>query len=128
MPLTFPIIDPKTGEETRELFIKKGTSVYVGLAPANRSKAIWGPDADLIKPERWVNKFEGQEFEGVDEKIKLPGILSNVYVAGVIEPFASGLAVVLMLITYSMTFLGGGRACPGMKYAFLEMSTCSFIH
>ncbi|KAI4294315.1 cytochrome P450 [Schizophyllum commune Loenen D] len=95
VPLQFPIIDPKTGAETRELLITKGTHVYVGMGAANRSEAIWGADAGELKPERWMGKTIN---EGTASGVKMPGIYSNI-----------------------MTFLGGGRACPGMKFAILEI-------
>lgn len=95
VPLHFPIRDPKTGVETKELLITKGTSVYVGLGAANRSAAIWGPDASELKPERWLGKAV---LDGTANSVKMPGIFSN-----------------------AMTFLGGGRACPGMKFALLEI-------
>ncbi|KAF8217205.1 cytochrome P450 [Mycena galopus ATCC 62051] len=58
VPLTYPIISTVTGEEIRELLIRQGTSVYVGLAAANRSTAIWGPDAAEFKAERWLNRTQ----------------------------------------------------------------------
>jgi cytochrome P450 len=96
VPLQFPIRDPRTGAEQRQLLIAKGTSVYVGLGAANRSKAVWGADAEELKPERWLGKNIA---DGTENSVKMPGIYSNV-----------------------MTFLGGGRGCPGMKFALLEIS------
>ncbi|KAJ6532558.1 cytochrome P450 [Mycena capillaripes] len=69
VPLTYPIRSTITGEETRELLIKEGTAVYLGLSAANRSTAIWGPDASEFKPERWLNRSQTQ--------IKLPGAYSS---------------------------------------------------
>jgi len=54
VPLHFPIRNSKTGVETKELLITKGTSVHIGLGAANRSGAIWGPDASKLEPERWL--------------------------------------------------------------------------
>jgi cytochrome P450 len=59
---------------TSELPIAKGTSVYLGLAAANRSTAIWGPDATEYKPERWMHNLG---HESLAENTKLPGIYSN---------------------------------------------------
>ncbi|KAF8064824.1 cytochrome P450 [Lyophyllum atratum] len=96
VPLQYPIRDNATGIVTRELLITKGTAVYLGLAPANRSKALWGPDAEEFKPERWLGEA-GRELSS-PEGSKLPGLYSNM-----------------------MTFLGGPRACPGMKFAIHEI-------
>jgi cytochrome P450 len=70
VPLQFSIRD-NTGAMIHELPIAKGTAVYLGLAAANRSTAIWGPDATEYKPERWLDK------EGTADNTKLPGIYSN---------------------------------------------------
>lgn len=52
--------------------------MYVGLGAANRSKAIWGPDAYELKPERWIGKAV---LEGTKDSVKMPGIFSNTCVA-----------------------------------------------
>ncbi|KAJ7134367.1 cytochrome P450 [Mycena epipterygia] len=65
VPLTYPIRSTITGEETNQLLITQGTAVYLGLGAANRSTAIWGPDAAEFKPERWL--------DGNSNKSKLPG-------------------------------------------------------
>ncbi|KAL0563950.1 hypothetical protein V5O48_018108, partial [Marasmius crinis-equi] len=95
VPLQFPIPGERPGTETKELLIRKGTSVYVGLGASNRSRAIWGDDVNELKPERWLGKGI---LESTENGVKMPGIFSNI-----------------------MTFLGGGRACPGMKFALLEI-------
>ncbi|KAF8225656.1 cytochrome P450 [Tricholoma matsutake] len=95
VPLQFPVRD-NTGALIRELPIAKGTAVYLGLAAANRSNTIWGPDATEYKPERWLGKL-GREGT-TDNNTRLPGIYSNM-----------------------MTFLGGGRACPGHRFAVFEL-------
>ncbi|KAJ7509559.1 cytochrome P450 [Mycena galericulata] len=69
VPLTYPIRSTITGEETNQLLIEEGTAVYLGLSAANRSTAIWGPDAAEFKPERWLNR-------AVNES-KLPGAYSG---------------------------------------------------
>ncbi|KAF9464293.1 cytochrome P450 [Collybia nuda] len=97
VPLQFPINDAKTGKEIREVLIHEGTPVYIGMGAMNRSIPLWGPDAGEFKPERWMGH---QAHESTVEQIKTPGIYSNM-----------------------MTFLGGGRGCPGMKFALLEIKT-----
>jgi cytochrome P450 len=72
VPLTYPIRSTITGEETKELLIQQGTAVYLGLSAANRSTAIWGPDAAEFKPERWFNRGPSES--------KLPGAYSGMWV------------------------------------------------
>ncbi|KAF7369934.1 hypothetical protein MSAN_00622900 [Mycena sanguinolenta] len=69
VPLTYPIRSTITGEETTELLIKQGTTIYLGLSAANRSTAIWGPDAAEFKPERWLKRNQAEA--------KLPGAYSG---------------------------------------------------
>lgn len=82
MPLRWPIIG-KDGEEMREITIPEGTDVMISVFGANRDKAVWGPDAEEWKPERWMEP--------------LPRSVGDAHLPGV---YAS-----------MMTFLGGGRAC-----------------
>lgn len=57
--------------DIRELYLKKGTYVTVGIGLANRDPAVWGDDAEDWKPERWLN--------GPEEitKERLPGVYSG---------------------------------------------------
>jgi len=92
MPLGTPIrgVD---GQMISEIVLPKKTSVVVALRASNTNPALWGDDAHLWKPERWLSPLP----ERVSEA-RIPGIYSNL-----------------------MTFLGGGRACIGFKFSQLEM-------
>lgn len=93
LPLLFPVksVDGKT--EIKEIPLKKNTGVVVSLMNVNRCKAIWGDDADEWKPERWMKP--------------LPASVASAHLPGV---YAS-----------MMTFIGGGRACIGFKFAEMEL-------
>ncbi|KAF9267007.1 cytochrome P450 [Marasmius fiardii PR-910] len=70
-----------------------GTTVFVGIAGANRLESIWGADAKEWKPERWVLS------EGTSSSTtRLPGIYAG-----------------------TLSFFGGGRSCVGYKFALIEM-------
>ncbi|TEB39431.1 cytochrome P450 [Coprinellus micaceus] len=89
------------GSEIHEVLVPKGTTVFPSLQSSNCNPDIWGPDSFEWKPERWI--------EGLPEsvaKAKIPGIYSHL-----------------------MTFIGGGRACIGFKFAQLEMKVvlCSLL-
>ncbi|KAK0538752.1 hypothetical protein OC835_001343 [Tilletia horrida] len=45
---------PGTGGR-KWLVVPRGQNIVIGLAALNRSKEIWGEDADEFKPERWLN-------------------------------------------------------------------------
>ncbi|KAF6751337.1 cytochrome P450 [Ephemerocybe angulata] len=92
LPLFRPITST-SGQEIREVFVPKGTTLFISLHHCNRNPEIWGLDAAEWKPERWLEPLPDTVAEA-----KVPGVYSNL-----------------------MTFLGGSRACIGFKFAQLEM-------
>jgi len=92
MPLLYPL-KTQDGREITEIAVPRNTDVTVGILATNHSKAIWGEDADEWKPERWLAPLP----ESVGHA-HLPGVYSNL-----------------------MTFIGGGRACIGFKFAEMEL-------
>ncbi|RXW23527.1 hypothetical protein EST38_g2354 [Candolleomyces aberdarensis] len=95
MPFSKPLLSSDGKTYITEVVVPKGTKVFPALYAANRNKDIWGEDAEEWKPERWVKASEtGQKV--VNERI--PGVYSHL-----------------------MTFIGGGRACIGFKFAELEI-------
>ncbi|KAH6887848.1 cytochrome P450 [Coprinopsis sp. MPI-PUGE-AT-0042] len=83
------------GQELAELVVPAGTTIFVSIQGCNRAPGLWGPDALEWKPERWISDLPK---DLVDAKV--PGIYSHL-----------------------LTFLGGGRACIGFKFAQLELKT-----
>nr|AVI01413.1 steroid 2-beta-hydroxylase [Thanatephorus cucumeris]QDJ74244.1 cytochrome P450-4 [Thanatephorus cucumeris] len=94
VPLRYPI-KGKNGEEIREIRVRKGTNIYVSIKEANRSKETWGEDADVFRPERWLEK--------------LPDSVSDAKTSGIYSSM--------------MTFSAGPRACIGFKFSLLELKT-----
>ncbi|KAF5328481.1 hypothetical protein D9611_014532 [Ephemerocybe angulata] len=92
LPLGRPIITTD-GREVSEIFVPKGTKIFLSIHHCNREEEIWGPDAAEWKPERWMAPLPSSVADA-----RVPGIYSNM-----------------------MTFLGGGRACIGFKFSQLEM-------
>jgi len=97
LPLSTPITGVD-GKIIHSIPVRKGTSVYIGIAAANHNKQIWGEDALEFRPERWTN--------GKADSVttKLCGIYGN-----------------------TMTFIGGGRSCIGFKFAQLEMKVVACV-
>ncbi|RXW18985.1 hypothetical protein EST38_g6860 [Candolleomyces aberdarensis] len=94
--MILPVSTPVTtldGKTVDELFVPKGTKMFVSLLHCNTDPEIWGPDASEWKPERWLSPLPDTVAEA-----RVPGIYSHM-----------------------MTFLGGGRACIGFKFSQLEM-------
>ncbi|KAI0028313.1 cytochrome P450 [Vararia minispora EC-137] len=93
LPLAHPYTDTH-GFEHNELFVPGGgTMVIVNIVGVNRDKATWGPDAEEWRPERWLSPLPDSVTEA-----RVPGVYANL-----------------------LTFIGGGHACIGFKFAQLEM-------
>ncbi|KAF9257256.1 cytochrome P450 [Marasmius fiardii PR-910] len=85
LPLSQPLTTI-SGRVITELPIKKGQTIQLGIAACNRYPLIWGSDASLFDPIRWL--------DGRYDSANLPGI----------GPY-SNLA----------TFMGGSRVCIGYE-------------
>ncbi|EJD37740.1 cytochrome P450 [Auricularia subglabra TFB-10046 SS5] len=68
VPLETPIKD-RNGNTISSIKVRKGDEIQVPIALINRSKAIWGADADEFRPERWERPPA--------EASALPGITPN---------------------------------------------------
>ncbi|CAE7206701.1 unnamed protein product, partial [Rhizoctonia solani] len=93
LPLRYPVKAKDGKTMISNLYIKKGTQLYLSLGSVNRDKQTWGDDADQFKPSRWLEPLPNSVTDS-----KIPGVYSN-----------------------TMTFLGGPRSCIGFKFSQLEM-------
>ena len=71
LPLSEPIrgVD---GKMMSEIAVPADTTIIVGIMACNRSRAIWGDDADEWKPERWLSPLPASV-----EKAHVPGVYAN---------------------------------------------------
>ncbi|KAH6845196.1 cytochrome P450 [Chaetomium sp. MPI-CAGE-AT-0009] len=76
-------------------FVPKGTQVMLVPWAINKSEALWGADAGVFDPERWIAKSDA------DKRAASGGATSN--------------------YAY-MTFLHGPRSCIGMSFAKAEFA------
>ena len=73
-----PLSEPIRGADGRmisEITVPAGTTVQIGIMACNRSKKIWGEDAEEWKPERWLSPLPASV-----EKAHVPGVYANLYV------------------------------------------------
>ncbi|OJI87451.1 hypothetical protein ASPTUDRAFT_62106 [Aspergillus tubingensis CBS 134.48] len=57
---TIPVGGGPDGEAP--VFVPKGTEVYYSVHVMHRSKELWGDDADVFRPERWLGKKYGWDY------------------------------------------------------------------
>ncbi|KAF9223682.1 cytochrome P450 [Gyrodon lividus] len=118
LPLYQPI-KSVSGETLSAIAIPEGTTLIMSLLAANHNKELWGEDASEWRPERWLTAtgeriqlhagMEDGESNNPSASTtgKSPGVKAGMKYPGV---YAS-----------MMTFLGGGRACIGFKFAEMEI-------
>ncbi|KAG1737832.1 cytochrome P450 [Suillus paluster] len=90
LPLSQPITT-RSGDVIHELPIPKGTRIVASIAAYNRNKELWGEDAHVFNPDRWLDGT------AKEKKATSIGVYSNL-----------------------MTFGGGVRACIGWRFAVIE--------
>ncbi|EIN09254.1 cytochrome P450 [Punctularia strigosozonata HHB-11173 SS5] len=96
IPLDTPYVD-KDGVTRESIRVKKGDNILVPIRAVNRSKELWGEDAEEFRPERWLQSAIP------DAAKRIPGIYSHM-----------------------MTFLGGTHSCVGYRFAMVEMKVILF--
>ncbi|KIO10441.1 hypothetical protein M404DRAFT_129598 [Pisolithus tinctorius Marx 270] len=91
LPLSQPITT-ESGELMHEILVPKGTRIIASVAAYNRNKDMWGEDADVFNPDRWLDGI------AKDKKEAAVGVYSSL-----------------------LTFGGGPRACLGWRFAVIEI-------
>ncbi|KAK1225575.1 hypothetical protein PQX77_011467 [Marasmius sp. AFHP31] len=87
-------IKTASGKEISEIPVSKGQKVMLSIAGYNRNKEVYGEDAHVFRPERWLE----------NEDSKKGGTSIGVY-------------------ANLLTFSGGVRSCIGWRFAVLELQT-----
>ncbi|KAI6124692.1 cytochrome P450 [Pisolithus croceorrhizus] len=91
LPLSQPITT-ESGELTHEVLVPKGTRIIASVAAYNRNKDMWGEDADVYNPDRWLDGI------AKDKKGAATGVYSSL-----------------------LTFGSGTHACLGWRLAVIEV-------
>ncbi|KAI6037481.1 cytochrome P450 [Pisolithus marmoratus] len=91
IPLSEPV-QTASGEVVDSIAIERGTVIGISISCVNCSEAIWGPDAKIFRPERWL------EADGVTRKAQ--------EVKG---------------YRHLLTFGDGPRSCIGKLFAIAEI-------
>ncbi|KAI6157016.1 cytochrome P450 [Pisolithus tinctorius] len=97
IPLSEPV-RTKSGEVVDSIAVERGTEVGISVFCMKRSEAIWGPDAKVFRPDRWL------EAGGVTKK------------AQEVKGFR-----------HLLTFGDGPRTCLGKWFAVAEIKVCVYL-
>ncbi|KXN90138.1 Cytochrome P450 4A4 [Leucoagaricus sp. SymC.cos] len=92
LPLSKPITTT-TGELVSKLPIPKGLKVILSISGYNRNQEVFGEDADVYNPERWLRDVTEMKGPSV-------GVYGNL-----------------------LTFAGGVRTCIGWRFALYEVQS-----
>lgn len=71
VPLHTPVTGT-SGRAIREVRVRAGQNVLIGIAACNRDAALWGADAAVWRPARWTEKTPEALVEA-----RVPGVYSN---------------------------------------------------
>lgn len=138
LPLLWPIKSADGKRMINEIPLKKNTNVIISILGANRSKAIWGDDAEEWKPERWLAPLP----ESVS-KAHLPGVYASMCAFIIMPPYSSthpslplarqddlpwGWPCLHVCTSHLHITRASERLFfySGFKFAEMEMSTCLF--
>ncbi|OBZ71108.1 hypothetical protein A0H81_08616 [Grifola frondosa] len=117
IPVSSPFRD-RRGRLCSAIHVRRGDIISVPIQAMNRSKAIWGEDAGVFRPERWAGtrdektretagsvdkRKEGRQHTGVQ------GLWGNILTFGNGNP------------------VNGNRACIGYRFALSEIKIFLFV-
>ncbi|KAL0067427.1 hypothetical protein AAF712_005412 [Marasmius tenuissimus] len=86
-----------SGREVNEIPVRKGQKVLISIAAYNRNQEVFGEDAHIFRPERWLENDSAESQKGGGTSV---GVFANL-----------------------LTFSGGVRSCIGWRFAVLELQT-----
>ncbi|KAI6021735.1 hypothetical protein PISMIDRAFT_674045 [Pisolithus microcarpus 441] len=90
IPLSEPVVT-QSGEVVNSISVARGTRLGISIPSVNRSTEIWGEDAKVFRPERWL------EEDGIPRK-----------------------AQDIQAYRHLLTFVDGPRTCLGKGFAVAE--------
>lgn len=61
---------PPGGDTLCGYFVPQGTNIGSNIVALTRNSTLWGPDAKVFRPERWLNRSAGERKQ-MDDNIEL---------------------------------------------------------
>ena len=94
IPLSQPV-HTKSGDVVHNIFVTRGTFITIPTTFINYSEALWGPDAKIFRPERWL------ETDGITPQARE-----------------------LQGYRHLLTFGDGPKMCLGKLFVVTELKVC----
>ncbi|KAH9922636.1 cytochrome P450 [Fomitopsis serialis] len=127
VPVSRPFFD-RHGRTCDAIRMRKGDMITVSIQAMNKSREVWGEDAEVFRPERWLLAGEkgedrsDDEDEGEDEKVRREGKPGR----GQKKAGAPGLWG-NMLTFGNGNPVNGNRACIGFRFAINEIKIFLYV-
>ncbi|KAG6837898.1 hypothetical protein H0H93_013051 [Arthromyces matolae] len=64
--MVVPLSEPLPGTTEMHLVVPKGTTIAIPLNVIQTNEAVWGPDADVFRPQRWIERKKAGVRDGRD--------------------------------------------------------------
>ncbi|KAF8489400.1 cytochrome P450 [Gautieria morchelliformis] len=103
VPVAVPYQDAK-GKTRENIMIKKGDIISIPIQAMNKIKNVFGEDAENFILDLWSTRYRPERWERPPDPNAMPTLYSSI-----------------------LTFLYGGRACIGYRFALLEMKAFLFV-
>lgn len=54
--MTIPLSEPLPGTSDMHIVVPKGTTLAIPLNVVQTDLGVWGPDAEIFRPHRWIER------------------------------------------------------------------------
>ncbi|KZT67097.1 cytochrome P450 [Daedalea quercina L-15889] len=123
VPVARPFLD-RRGRPCNAIHVRRGDIITVPVQAMNKSKEVWGGDAEVFRPERWLVRGEDRDWsdEEAEERERREGKPGR----GQKRAGAPGLWG-NMLTFLNGNPLNGNRACIGFRFAINEIKIFLYV-
>ncbi|KAI0366817.1 cytochrome P450 [Pilatotrama ljubarskyi] len=108
IPVSAPLID-RRGRTCPEIRVRRGDIISIPIQALNKSKEVWGDDAEVFRPERWTHGRKEKDEGGCGRRSAVQGLWGNMMTFGGGNP------------------VNGNRSCIGYRFALSEIKIFLYV-